>query len=191
MSDPRITICNLTWRLLKHFMWHNSHGNHIPDGKSIHGAKFQLCSSSHSSPSRIGPAPGFMRKRGLVREFPDPLCLASVWPDRRKTLRDFQNKSDNTDQLKWSIHKQPWEKFKRWVAHYNSVHIRKVLKRSLLLDPESHAMGQAILFSVASCSRYTKRLFSTGNAWLSGTTGVCLRALLKRERILRHERARE
>lgn len=99
MSDQRIMICSLTWRLLKHFMWHNSHGNHFPDGKCIHGAKFQLCSSSHSSPSRIGPARAmhrrFMRKRGLVREFPDPLCLASVWPDRRKTLRDFQNKSDN------------------------------------------------------------------------------------------------
>ncbi|KAL1280711.1 hypothetical protein QQF64_015311 [Cirrhinus molitorella] len=50
-------------------MWHNSHGNHIPDGKCIHGAKFQLCSSSHHSPSRIGPTRPrhrhCMRKRGL------------------------------------------------------------------------------------------------------------------------------
>lgn len=99
MSDQRIMICILTCRLLKLIMCHNSHGNYIPDWKCIHGAKFQLCSSSHYSPSRIGPAwprhRHCMRKRGLVREFPDPLCLASVWPDRRKTLRDFQNKSDN------------------------------------------------------------------------------------------------
>jgi len=99
MSDQRIMICSLTWRLLELFIWHNSHGNHIPDGKCIQGAKFQLCSSYHPSPSRIGPARAlhrrFMRKRGLVREFPDPLCLASVWPDRRKPLRDFKNKSNN------------------------------------------------------------------------------------------------
>lgn len=104
MSDQRILICILMCRLLKLIMWHNSHGNHIPYGKCIHGAKFQLCSSSHLSPSRIGPArPRLrhcMRKRGLVREFPDPLRLASVWPDRRKTFPE--QKRHRTIQINWS-----------------------------------------------------------------------------------------
>lgn len=139
-----------------------------------------------------------MRKRGLVREFADPLGLASVWPDRRKTLRDFQNKSEHGQYKPAGV--AYLHTVLREFQAVSCCFTRTTLQLTCVEFLKQSRDGIKALEAcccVQKATRGVRRFCLTSRRvhiiWSicseQRSTGVCLCVLLKRERILRHKRA--